>query len=160
CTMSSTSSKRRQPKMRVSTDTSRPASWRKKCSTSGATGSGWAEDMAWFTRGTLFRAPEDEVDVAVDPLLLGELLRPAFLPRREESERIPVELVDGRRRLALQLLAPAGAGGECPVHVLGHPGRVDGDGARRGGGPLVELEDRRELFPVEGDDVGLAVQLP
>src|SRR5262245_37537267 len=28
------------PKMRVSTDTRRPASWRKKCSTSGPTGSG------------------------------------------------------------------------------------------------------------------------
>src|SRR5262249_34262314 len=39
-----TQSKCRQPKMRVSTDTSRPASWRKKCSTSGATACGWAED--------------------------------------------------------------------------------------------------------------------
>src|ERR1700722_5357555 len=39
--MSSTSSKLRKPKKRVSTDTSRPASWRKKCSTSGATGSSW-----------------------------------------------------------------------------------------------------------------------
>src|SRR6516165_12292837 len=44
--MSSTRSKFRQPKYRVSTDTKRPASWRKKCSTSGATGSGWLEAMA------------------------------------------------------------------------------------------------------------------
>ena len=38
-TISSTRSKFRQLKMRVNTETSRPASWRKKCSTSGATGS-------------------------------------------------------------------------------------------------------------------------
>ena len=43
CTMSSTRSKCRHPKTRVSTETSRPASWRKKCSTSGATVSGCVE---------------------------------------------------------------------------------------------------------------------
>ena len=46
CTISSTRSKCRQPKNRVSTATSRPASWRKKCSTSGATGSLTSVDMA------------------------------------------------------------------------------------------------------------------
>ena len=44
-TISSTRSKFRQPKKRVSTETSRPASRRKKCSTSGATGSGCVVDM-------------------------------------------------------------------------------------------------------------------
>src|SRR5262249_19658354 len=73
---------------------------RKKCSTSGATGSGRAEDMAGLPGATSFRTAEHEVDVFVHPLLVGGFPGQAGLPRREESARIAVESVSGSGSLS------------------------------------------------------------
>src|SRR5215471_5821054 len=107
------------------------------------------------------RALEYQVEVfAFCRLLLGKCFWSTFSPLCAEFERITLELVNVERRLALQPLASSRAIGELEVYVLGHLGRIDGDGRHRSGDPLCELGNRRETLLIEMEDVCPAFQLP